>query len=74
MDVVEVPIPSLHFSQQCQGRLDDATIFFKGDFGNLERFVPVTQSLMRCPKGTPTTTTQYFWRQIITNNVTTTTI
>ena len=44
MDVVEVPIPSVHFSQHCRRRLDDATIFFKGGFEDLERFVPATLS------------------------------
>ena len=32
---MEVPILSIHFSQHFQGRLDDSTIFVKGDFGKL---------------------------------------
>ena len=41
IDAVEIPIPLLHFSWRLRGRLDDSTIFFEGDFGDLEKFVPV---------------------------------
>ena len=40
IDAVEVPIPLLHFSRPVRGRLDDKTIFFEGDFGDMERYVP----------------------------------
>ena len=44
MDTVEVPIPKLHFSRPCRGRLDDATIFFESTFSELQEFVPATLS------------------------------
>ena len=40
IDVVMVNIPPLHFGSVRRGRLEENTIQFSGDFGNLEKFVP----------------------------------
>ena len=41
MDFLEVPIPLLHFSKKCRGRLEIGTQVFSGHFReDLEKFVP----------------------------------
>ena len=30
----------LHFGKRCKGKLDENTIMFNGDFGDLDKFVP----------------------------------
>lgn len=44
VEAVEVPIPKLHFSRRSRGRLDDNTSFFEGEFGDLDKFVPIDLS------------------------------
>ena len=40
LDAVEVRIPVLHFGSRRRGKLDDKTMFFKGEFADLDKFVP----------------------------------
>ena len=40
LDLLEIPIPPLHFSKKVRGRLDIGTKVFDGSFGDLEIFVP----------------------------------
>ena len=40
LDLLEVPIPSLHFSKKVRGRLAVGTEVFNGSFADLENFVP----------------------------------
>ena len=40
IDVVMVNIPPLHFGSVRRGRLEENTIQFSGDFGDLDKFVP----------------------------------
>ena len=44
VEAVEVPIPRLHFSRRSRGRLDDKTSFFEGEFGDIDKFVPIDLS------------------------------
>ena len=44
VDVVEIPIPILHFGRRSRGKLDEKTTFFDGDFADLNKFVPVNLS------------------------------
>ena len=40
LDLLEIPIPPLHFSKKVRGRLEVGTQVFEGSFGDLEHFVP----------------------------------
>lgn len=40
LDAVEVKIPPLHFGKRVRGKLDENTVFFDGEFGDLDSFVP----------------------------------
>ena len=40
LDLLEVPVPQLHFSKKVRGRLSVGTEIFSGSFGDLEKFVP----------------------------------
>ena len=40
LDLLEIPIPPLHFSKKVRGRLEVGTEVFEGSFGDLEKFVP----------------------------------
>ena len=40
LDLLDVPVPSLHFSKKVRGRLSAGTEVFTGSFDDLEKFVP----------------------------------
>jgi hypothetical protein len=40
LDLLEVPVPPLHFSKKVRGRLSVGTEVFTGSFDDLEKFVP----------------------------------
>ena len=40
LDLIEVPLPLLHFSRKIRGRLQVGTEVFRGSFADLEKFVP----------------------------------
>ena len=40
LDVVEIPIPALHFGKKQRGKLADNTDIFQGTFADLDKFAP----------------------------------
>ena len=44
LDAVQVKIPVLHFGSRRRGKLDDKTVFFSGEFADLDKFVPAALS------------------------------
>ena len=44
LDAVQVRIPVLHFGSRRRGKLDDKTVFFSGEFADLDKFVPAALS------------------------------
>ena len=44
VDAAEVKIPPLHFGKKVRGKLDGKTVFFDGEFADLDSFVPANLS------------------------------
>ena len=40
LDLLEVPVPALHFSKKVRGKLSVGTELFEGSFEDLQKFVP----------------------------------